>query len=379
MTFTRIVDKVNILHHTYNSEVGVMVYVFSNDEVIYEKGFGKSRLDTNQALTSNTMMSIQSISKSFAAASVMYLVERGLIDLRKPVIDYLPYFRTADKKKSDLITVKQLLSHTAGFPDDVAIANAVCSNRNDFPVIKKWIKDGLIKQVYSEEGLSKFKKMEDITKYFSTVDLAYPTGEGWIYCTDAYVIVGDLFEKVSGEKWDHFVQQNIFDQLEMKRTTLLPEVVLKDRDSARYYTSKSDQVTWSKKYSDEPVLVDTPFPSNLIAAPIGFIYSTAKDLSKYLKAIMNGSFLVSDGGLGEMFCPIGKMNGEKYKDTYYGLGWMSRHVNGHRYVEHSGGYWGVNTHVCMVPDHKIGAIVLSNFDGTPSKDIADIALEIILS
>jgi len=250
--------------------VGTSVAFVYENEIIYAKGFGKSRVNPEKEITPNTIMSIQSITKSFASSAIMHLVEKNLIDLDKPLVEYLHYFKTSNKNESDKITVRQLLSHTAGLPNH-GIANIVCSNRKEFTTFDEWKKEIGV----TDEDIEKIKSFEDITKYFSKLDLNFSPGEGWSYSTDAYAIVGDLFEKVSGENWHEYVQKNIFDKIGMERTTLDPLRVKEDDDSGRFY------ITIDSK------LEEVPFPTNPIAAPIGFIYSSAIDMAKYLSIHMN--------------------------------------------------------------------------------------------
>ncbi|OZM56895.1 hypothetical protein CIB95_08990 [Lottiidibacillus patelloidae] len=348
--------------------IGASVAFVYHNEIFYSNGFGYANLTTKQKMTADTIMSIQSVSKSFAAVSIMQLVEKGLIELDRPLVDYLPYFQTTDKALSDKITVRQLLSHTAGFPHEIGIANLVTPNKNELPNFKEWQE----KLGISDETLASIQSFEDITKYFKNVTLDYSPGESWMYCTDAYAIVGDLFEKVSGLSWYDHMQENVFEKIGMTRTTLKPDIAENDQDSSRYYIK-----------NDEGML-ETPFPMNRIAAPAGFIYSTANDMATYLAANMDEDGLVlKKYSLKEMQKPYPNVEipsppNAEVKDIGYGLGWGQIKYKGLDIISHGGGYPGIRAWVAMIPEQKFGVVVLTNVDHANPQEIALKGIDLIL-
>ncbi len=346
-----------------NPMVGMSVVMTYHHEIIYSKGFGYRKLNPKKRITPDTIMSIQSITKSFAATTIMYLVEKNMIDLDEPLITYLPYFQTKNKKKSDSITVRQLLSHTAGFLGDIKIANLVCTNRTEIEGFKKWQEELGI----SNETINNIKSFEDITRYFKRIELAYAPGQGWKYCTDAYAIVGDLFEKVSGKSWHDYVLTNIFNKCGMTRSTLDPVKAKEDKDSARYYVMQEE----------------VAFPTNPIAAPIGFIYSTANDMAKYLNAyMMDESPILTDKSIKEMKKKYFKVKVDlpniHLEDMNYGLGWVTGKYKGQEIIEHGGGYTGVRSYVMMVPNEKLGIVVLTNYNEAKPVEICRKVLDLFL-
>ncbi len=95
---------------------GLAVGVWKDGRVVFARGFGVARAGSRRAVTPRTVFHLASISKTFVAAAVMQLVETGRVSLESPVTAYLPAFRLKDARAS-VITVRQLLSHTAGMPD----------------------------------------------------------------------------------------------------------------------------------------------------------------------------------------------------------------------------------------------------------------------
>jgi len=351
--------------------VGGAIVISINHKMIYAKGFGKARVGEDAIdFTPDTMTSIQSVSKSFAAASIMKLVEDHHVSLDAPLIDYLPYFQTTDKKMSDQITVKQLLSHTTGLPGDLAIGNLISPNRHEFTAFNA------LKSQFgiTDDDLEQIHTPEDVTKYIRNVKLESEPGTTWSYCTDGYIIVADLFEKVSGQRWNDYIENELLPKLNLDRTTLNEQKAMQDRNRASYYTNEGDELLNKIQPDVNMDVYCTPFPVNPIGAPMGFIYSTAKDLTTYLSAYMKEDAFLSRESLEAMTEPIGKIDDE----ASYGLGWATWSNNGHQVVEHGGGFIGVRCNISMVPELGISIVVLSNHDQTPAyhicKDIVDLLL-----
>ncbi|MGZ9585166.1 serine hydrolase domain-containing protein [Paenibacillus marinisediminis] len=351
--------------------VGGAIVISKNSNVIYAKGFGKARLGEDAIdFTPDTLVSIQSVSKSFAAASIMKLVEDNLVSLDAPLVDYLPYFQTTDKSISDQITVKQLLSHTTGLPGDLAIGNLITPNRQEFTAF-----DTLKSQFgITDDDLERIHTPEDVTRYLRNVTLECEPGKKWSYCTDGYIVVADLFEKVSGMRWNDYLENELVPNLNLDRTTLNYKKVMQDSNSASYYTNNGDAFVNIVRPDAHMDVFSTPFPINPIGAPMGFIYSTANDLTTYLSSYMQEESFLTKESISAMTESIGKID----DDGSYGLGWATWNNNGYKVVEHGGGFIGVSCNISMVPTAGISIVVVSNHDQTPAylicKDIVDILL-----
>ena len=351
--------------------VGGAIVISINNQIKYANGFGKARLGEEAIdFTPDTLTSIQSVSKSFAAASIMKLVEDNLVSLDAPIVDYLPYFQTSDKKISDQITVKQLLSHTSGLPGDLVIGNLITPNRHEFTAF-----NALKAQIgMTDDDLEQIHTPEDVTKYLRNVKLESEPGTTWSYCTDGYIIVADLFEKVTGLRWNDYIENEFLPKLNLDRTTLNYQKVMQDPNSASFYTNEGDTFVNKVQPDVQRDVFLTPFPINTIGAPMGFIYSTANDLTTYLSAYMKEGALVTSESLKAMTEHLGIID----EEGSYGLGWATWNNNGHQVVEHGGGFIGINCNISMVPDLGISIVVLSNHDQTPSyhicKDIVDLLL-----
>src|SRR5699024_3813351 len=123
---------------------------------------------------------------------------------------------------------------------------------------------------FPEDVLNTIKNREDVSKYFSNAQLLYEPGQGWHYCTDAYVIAADILEKITGLSWEKYIEKNIFNKLGLKKTFTDPSRMQTEDDVTHYYIEHGSSV------------IELPTPVNQICAPAGFIYSNVNDLSKYL-------------------------------------------------------------------------------------------------
>ncbi|MHC4305444.1 MAG: serine hydrolase domain-containing protein [Planctomycetota bacterium] len=167
---------------------GLGIAVTRADEVVYAEAFGVRNIDTGEPLGPENLFHMASVSKPFVATAVVQLAERGKLDLDAPVTTYLPYFELDDPRYSQ-ITIRQMLSHTAGMPDV-----------GDY----EWDKPQY------DEGAA-----ERYVRSHKDKQLVFAPGEGFRYSNLAYDTLGDLIAKVSGEPFEVYVKKNILDPIGM--------------------------------------------------------------------------------------------------------------------------------------------------------------------
>lgn len=365
---------INRLNHCINLKdflVGGAVTVIKDNQAVYQRGFGKARLGLKATdFTPDTIVCIMSLAKSFTAAALLRLADEGHIDLDTPLRKYLPYFRTTDRSKSDLITVKQLLSHTAGFAGDLGIGDLLSTNAHEFV----WYDRMKKKYGITNSVLRSIHKREDVTKYVEAVSLTQQPGCSWNYCTDAYIIAADLFEKVSGQSWDEYMELIMFKEINLTRTTLSASKVQQDEEHACYYTSVVNSLSDGQRNENGSEVSDSPFPVNPLSAPMGFMYSTASDLGSYMSAYMREDPFMPRHLIDLMFEPVWQFDPEEG----YALGWGTSKENGYNVIEHGGGFQGVSAYLCMVPSEQLGVVVLSNHDKTPAQQVCYKLLNTVL-
>lgn len=342
-----------------NKVPGFCLQIVSDGDIIYTFNYGYSNLESKKPIQQGTVSSIMSISKSITAMAMLHLEENTYFNLDTPIIEYLPYFSTKSGRYNE-ITSKHILSHTAGFPDHIWLVTLLDKGLYEFAKNLPEYQFIFSQFPNVEDTISKIKSREDITKYFSHIDLTYEPGEGWRYCTDAYVILADILEKISGLTWEQYVMENIIKPLNMHYTYINPSKATLQNMNDYYLYENSDYIK-------------LPTPNNPLGAPVGFIFSTANDMAKFLIALMGSDqTIISQSAKSKMFSAIA----QREPGLSYGLGWKVKKVREAKVVEHAGGYPGVSSFSSMIPAKKFGLIMLCNIGDIPLRNVSDYIVDI---
>src|SRR6266849_10854770 len=164
---------------------GLSLLVARDGKIVRAEGYGLANVELQVPAKPETVFQSGSVGKQFTATAVMMLVEEGKVGLDDPLTKY---FTDAPATWKD-VTVRELLSHTAGFGD----------YPKDFNFRKDWTEDEELKLIES-------------------IPLAYPPGTKWEYSNFGYVTLGILIHRVTGEFYGDFLQQQIFQPLDMQST-----------------------------------------------------------------------------------------------------------------------------------------------------------------
>ncbi len=302
------------------------VAVAQGDEIIWEEGFGWADRERRLPSDPHIMYSLASISKPITATGLMILKERGLVDLDKPINDYL-----GDAKLKAWVgnakdaTVRLVANHTSGLPLHCQF-------------------------FYEDEPYPKPHMDESIRRYGNLVSIP---GERYQYSNLGYGILDYVISRVSGNSYEDFMREEVFLPLDMTHTSLNVGKGLEKYQAMRY-----GQDGLRIPFYD----FDHPGASA--------IYSSAHDLVRFgmfhLKAhLSDQKAILSDDAIDEM--KVG--TGEVGVGTKYGVGWANRDDSfGYRAVSHSGGMGGVSTILMLIPDEKIAVAVLAN-SSSPLPDL----------
>lgn len=334
---------------------GISMQIVSDGKTFFTYESGYSHIESRKRMNQDSLSSIMSLTKSFTANALLHLAEHTYFKLDTPIVDYLPYFRTK-KGHFNQITTNHILSHTAGFPENIWLVTLL--DKDLFTLVMQSPEYHFIfKQVPDiEKIINNIKSREDITKYFSSIELEYEPGEGWKYCTDAYVIAADILEKVSGLTWEEYVIKHIIKPLNMNSTYINPSLKTSIENMSHYYLYKNGDYH------------QVPFPYNPLGAPVGFIYSSTNDMAKYLIAHMdNKQKIISISARNNMFV----MMAPREPGLSYGLGWKIKRVRNLKIMEHAGGCPGVSSFAAMIPEKNFGLVILCNTGEIPLQKISD--------
>lgn len=300
------------------------VLVAREGKVLFSKGYGMANLEFDIPNTPQTKFRLGSVTKQFAAASILLLQERGKLSVQDPVCKYVENC----PKTWEPITVHHLLSHTSGIP-----------NFTNFPEYPKTM---MIPAT-----------MDSLLARFKDKPLDFQPLEKWNYSNSGYVLLGHIIEKVSGESFESFLQKNILTPLKMQNSGYdLHRKILKNR--ATGYSPSGN----GKANSE---IIDMTIPH-----AAGAMYSTVEDLFLWNEALFGDKLLSAKSR--EAMTTAVKNN--------YGYGLTIDKMHNRQAVSHGGGINGFNTYLARFPEEKVTVVVLRNVDGGapgPGKISADLA------
>ncbi len=297
---------------------GASMLIAQDGRILYENGFGFANIKQNKAIAPASTFRIGSITKQFAAAAILKLVEQGKISLQDPLSIYIPDF-----PKGDRVTIHQLLTHTSGIHS--------FTNTPDFiKTVKKSIPQA------------------EMLKKIASLGYDFEPGEKWLYNNSGYYILGFIVEKVSGQSFGEFLQANFFGPLEMKNTGVYAKG-LKLPHEALGYSYEDDKIDLALDWNMD------------LAGGAGNLYSSVGDLYRWNEGLFNEQVL-EPSSLQAAFTPV-KLNDGKEADAIggrYGYGWVISTFRGLNVISHGGGLHGFNTMLSRFPAENLTVVVLSN-------------------
>jgi CubicO group peptidase (beta-lactamase class C family) len=243
---------------------GLSLLVVKDGKIVRAEGFGLANVELQVPAKPETVFQSGSVGKQFTATAVMMLVEEGKIGLDDPLTRYFPDAPASWKD----VTVRELLSHTAGFGD----------YPKDFNFRKDWTEDEELKLIES-------------------IPLAYPPGTKWEYSNFGYVTLGILIHRVTGEFYGDFLQQRIFQPLGMQSTHIISEADIVPNRSAGYRLVKCEV----KNQEWVSPVVNTTAD--------GSLYFSILDLAKWDAALYTDK-LLKRSSLDLMWTPVKLKNGQ---------------------------------------------------------------------
>jgi CubicO group peptidase (beta-lactamase class C family) len=302
------------------------VLVERDSKPILDKAYGSADLEWNIPNAPDTRFRLGSITKQFTAAGILLLEERGKLEVEDPISKYLPDEPAAWKN----ITFFHLLTHTSGIPSFTSFPD------------------------YNELQ-SRPVTPEQLVARFRDKPLDFQPGEKWNYSNSGYALLGYLLERISGQKYCDFLQQNIFTPLAMHDSGCDRNSVILPRRASGYTPGPNGLE--NAGYIDMTV----PFSA-------GELYSTTGDLLRWQQGLFGGT-LLNPASIKKMTTP--------FKDNY-GFGLEIQTIQGHERISHGGGINGFNTFEAWYPQDKLSIIVLSNVNGNAPDQISNHLASVVL-
>ncbi|HEV7891133.1 MAG TPA: serine hydrolase [Pyrinomonadaceae bacterium] len=300
---------------------GLSLVIVKDDRVIYAKGLGYRDFERKAPVTPDTLFAIGSSTKAFTAMLVAMGADAGKISLDDSPKKFLPYFKLQDPESDAKITVRDLLSHSSGL------------NRTDLA----WI-TGVLNR-------------EEVIRVAAQAKPTAKLREKWQYQNVMYSAAGECVAKAENSTWESLIRERIFKPLGMRGSNLNVADTLSSPDYSKGYNYDED----TKETRQLPM---RDFPQ---VAAAGAINSNARDMAQWLRLMLGGGVfegkrLVSEANFAELIKPQMKVAG----NVHYGLGWMLREWHGHKVAEHGGNIDGFNAQVALMPDQRLGFVMLTN-------------------
>lgn len=307
--------------------LGVSLALIQDGQIAFARGYGLTAADeTGIPVDADTLFAYGSISKVICATLIMRLVEQGLLDLDRPLVDYLPRLSFSDQTYGQRVTLRHVLSHTTGLP--------------------------AAGRYYGPRGAGALQNVveAELPHY---AFLAAP-GTLHLYANTVYCIAGYTAEVVTGRDYDSLVQELVLDPLRMASTTFAPPSDVPG--SVALPHDRDEDGLW-------PV---TRLPANDAGHPSSFAYGTAIDLARLALGHLEQDDFLSAQILAEMH----REHTSRYvadaahplahASAGYGLGIMTGQYKGHHVLRHGGMTLSCNCFFDLIPERRSGFVLLTN-------------------
>jgi CubicO group peptidase (beta-lactamase class C family) len=331
-------NKIINKHMNSNNFLGVTAGLYIENCGTYVSGAGFTNKSDQKRTNSNMLGRIASISKPMTAIAIMQLYEKGMIDIDKPIQNYLKEF--PQKAKGD-ITIRHLLKHTSGISH----------------YSSKW--DAL--------SFTQYSTLVNALDAFKDKELGFEPGTQYRYSSYGYTVLGAIIEKVSQMSYREYMRKNIWDVAGMSNTSL-------EEDKQKYNNKSRLYLKVASTY------IKSPNTDLSVIYSAGGVQSTAKDLLKFGEAVLNHKLI--DSSTLKMMINATDELAPAIGDDPYGFGWaVYEDPKYGKIIQHGGTQPGTSSFFSIYLDQKIVSVVLSNSFGTRqnaytlSKDIAYLALD----
>ena len=320
---------------------GLALAIATSQGVAFAGGAGVVRAGSDDPVDGSTLFAAASISKTFAAATIGVLADRGALSLDDRVQRFLPAFRLADPWVSEEIRIRDLLCNRIGLESSEGRHRRCASSKADL--------------------MARMEKQR----------FRHPFRAAYGYCSDAFTCAGAVAEAVSGLDWATFADQTLWGPLGMTRTNA-------DHKMSRRNPNAASPHLMAKG-------APAPIPwayEEAAATPAGGVNTCAEDLAIWLMALLNrgalnGQRILSQEMLDELLTPHTAERGPFREDELacvvgagpggveapsYALGWYRHVYRGATVCYHTGSIDGFRSIIGMLPDHDFGVAVLANAD-----------------
>ncbi|HTP80123.1 MAG TPA: serine hydrolase [Bacteroidota bacterium] len=314
---------------------GLAIAIVRDSTVVYSKGFGVRKMGQSAPVTTKTIFACASTTKAMTAACLGMLVDEGKISWDDRVIDRLPGFQLFDPYAMQQMTIRDLLTHRSGL------------DRGDL----LWY-------------LSPYDRSE-VLRRIKFLRPAWSFRSHYGYQNVMYLAAGELVESVSGESWDAFIAERLFAPLGMNSTST----------STSKLAAFDDVATPHDEVDGTMQPIRWPNFDNIGGA--GTVNSNVEDYARWIELNLGGGMfegrkILSAGVIKEMqtpqtIIPLDSVTNALWPSMHfaaYGFGWTLRDYLGRKLIQHDGALDGMRARVVLVPEEKLGFVILMNSSRT---------------
>ena len=341
----------------FGTPPGLSLVVVKDGKVVYQRGFGLADGPRNKVATPDTVYGWWSMTKLLTAMASIQLKEQGKLNLDDPVIKYLPFFKiTYPSTHSQPITVRHLLNHSAGIPNNV-------------PALVGWIHHA------DQPRLDQTAYVAEVLPTYSR--LIFEPGDHGEYTNVGYMVLGAVIEAASGQTYEEYIRANLLRPLGMHQTDFVyTEAMLPHAATASHPHLSIETVmlpllvnhwgTFVRETTQGRMWLRRFYANS--APPTGLI-GPASDAGRFALAILNGGTLdgqriLSPESVAMMLHDshvVGRRGeASTYSGLRYGLGWHIVPAGNRFRVQHRGGGPGFGSELRLYPDEELGMVVIAN-------------------
>ena len=315
-----------------NPVMGLSVAVVKNNKFIYSHSFGLKDAETNTPLTNENIFRIASISKSFSATAIMQLVEAKKVNLDQDVSELIGFKVLNPKFPETVITLRLMLSHLSSINDSQGY--------------------------FSLDSINPAKSVNWYKCYNN-----YEPGKKYEYCNFNFNMIGTIIEKVSGERFDAYIQNHILNPLQLYGgyyvngldKSKFATIYEYQPDAAKFVASPNAYAPRTTEVAAYQMGYSAP-----IFSPTGGMKISAKDLATYMMmhanyGKYNGVRIISKKNSKMMQTAVSDI--EPYG---FALETPATIIDGKQVIGHTGSAYGLYSAMFFDPQEKFGIVVISN-------------------
>ncbi len=297
-----------------NRTAGLAIAIDHGGKVLLNEGYGFADLEKKERATPDTVYRIGSITKQFTGVAIIQLKTAGKLKLEDEIQTILPEYPAPPKP----VTVRNLLQHTSGIPSFTDLPSYLPNMPEDVT-------------------------HADMIARFDTMPLSFDPGTQWHYNNSGYYLLGMIIEKLSGQTYSGYVEQNLFGPAGMTQS---------DYETPQTVRAQGYRRNGEKLLIAGPLSMTQPFSA-------GALDCTAGDLVKWARALVDGKLTPPDA--------FAQITGDTYQTggagENYGYGIGVSVDEGRKIISHGGGINGFASLLAYYPETDHTVVVLANTEG----------------